>query len=68
MELERNLVAQAEALSSLTERRRAVWRDSVAHDFEQRFLSPLSQVLDEYLQAVRAFAEEVEEAANQLRD
>ena len=68
MELERQLTEQCNALSSLLERRRMVWRDIAAQDFERRCLLPLGGVFDEYRQAARDFAATIDDAVNKLRE
>lgn len=68
MELERQLTEQCNALSSLLERRRMVWRDIAGQDFERRCLSPLGSVFDEYRQAAQHFAATIDDAVNKLRE
>ncbi len=67
MELEHQLTEQCNALSSLVERRRMVWRDIAAQDFERRCLLPLGGVFDEYRKAAQHFAATFDEALNELR-
>jgi hypothetical protein len=66
MSIEPSLKALSSALSDLVDQRRSQWGDAGGLEFENRFLSPLGEVVSDFQNAAEKFANIVDSALAEL--